>query len=464
MWSAVFGAVRVGSVRALGGRRTVNTIVLKRREAQTVSVCVACVHGKESAIGRLLGVSQEIPSSDSLIQHPPAVSFDKAEHDSLLIHRPDQPENPKILRVAIIGAPNAGKSTLSNQLLGRKVFPVSKKVHTTRCQAQGVITDGETQLILLDTPGVISAAKAQRHHLEKSLLQDPWDSLKSADVVLVLVDVSDKWTRSALHLEVRKCLFQNSHIPSILVMNKVDLVKQKGILLEITNQLTEGIVNRKKAVVKSIIKPSSRKESNPRHQLRQEMDVKSPKQEPIENLEQAESSTKGEVVTQSPQGSVDIVDSEAERKRALKELKDQKGWPHFQEVFMLSAMNGEEMQTLKRYLLTLAKPGEWEYHSDIVTTQSPQEICNNIIREKLLEYLPQEIPYSVTQVTELWEEGPSGELVILQNLLVEKENHMKLVIGRGGLLISKIAEEAGQDLMNVFLCDVRLRLSVKVKK
>lgn len=97
------------------------------------------------------------------------------EQKRLLENRPDQPQNPKVLRIAIIGAPNAGKSTLSNQLLGRKVklgcssgcylgvlacpscvmcfinflqvFPVSKKVHTTRCKARGVITHQDTQLV-----------------------------------------------------------------------------------------------------------------------------------------------------------------------------------------------------------------------------------------------------------------------------------------------------------------------------
>lgn len=111
-----------------------------------------------------------------------------------------------------------------------------------------------------------------------------------------------------------------------------------------------------------------------------------------------------------------------------------------------------------------AKPGPWEFHSEVLTSQSPQEICTNTIREKLLEYLPEEVPYTVEQKTEVWEEGPSGELVILQNLLVQKETHVKMLIGQQGQLISKIAYEAGHDLMNAFLCDVRLKLCVKLKK
>uniref|UniRef100_H9GG22 Uncharacterized protein n=1 Tax=Anolis carolinensis TaxID=28377 RepID=H9GG22_ANOCA len=76
------------------------------------------------------------------------------------------------------------------------------------------------------------------------------------------------------------------------------------------------------------------------------------------------------------------------------------------------------------YLLTQAKPGPWKFHSEVLTDQSPREICRNIIREKLLEYLPEEVPYNVHQRTEVWEEGPGGELVILQNLEVQKERHV----------------------------------------
>ncbi|XP_053562160.1 GTPase Era, mitochondrial [Bombina bombina] len=466
MWSVVYCAVRAGSARALpmmGRRPGQLTALLKKQEIQRVSLFAACVHGKDSAIGCLLGVSQEQHSSETLIPQPPAVSFNKAEQDSLLSHEPDQPDDAKILKVAIIGAPNAGKSTLSNQLLGRKVFPVSKKVHTTRCQAQGVITEGDTQIILLDTPGLINPAKGKRHNLEKSLLQDPWDSMNHADVVLVLVDVSDIWTRSSLSFEVLKCLFQYSHIPSILVMNKVDLVKKKWSLLELTNQLTEGIVNRKKALVKTVLKPSSGQ--NPNSLKSQKLDTSlSLKQQPTEVVRQSENMNKPAEDSESHQISEDSSDTTDKWVDGLKGLKNKKGWPHFQEVFMLSAVNGDEVKTLKRYLLNLAKPNKWEYHSDVLTTQTPQEICNNIIREKLLEYLPQEIPYNVTQVTEVWEEGAGGELVIRQALLVEKENQVKILIGRGGQIISKIAQEAGQDLMNIFLCDVRLRLFVKVKK
>ncbi|XP_016057386.1 PREDICTED: GTPase Era, mitochondrial [Miniopterus natalensis] len=374
-------------------------------------------YGQNSALDRFLGLSQP-DSSLPLTPHVPAVSMHRDEQDLLLVHPPNMPENPRVLRVVLLGAPNAGKSTLSNQLLGRKVFPVSKKVHTTRCQALGVITEDEAQVILLDTPGLISPVKQKRHHLELSLLEDPWKSMESADLVVVLVDVSDKWTRNQLSPQVLQCLTQFSQVPSILVMNKVDCLKQKSVLLELTAALTEGVVNGKKLKI--------------RQAFRSQPGI------------QCHSPAAKEPNTQSVGG------------------PRRTGWPHFREIFMLSALSQEDVKTLKQYLLAQAQPGPWEFHSEVLTSQTPEEICTNIIREKLLEHLPQEVPYNVQQKTVVWEEGPSGQLVIVQKLLVPKESHVRILIGPKGHLIAQIAEEVGRDLMNIFLCEVQLRLSVKL--
>ncbi|NXG17783.1 ERAL1 GTPase, partial [Grallaria varia] len=399
--------------------------------------------------------------------HPPPVAISPEEQRRRLQHRPDQPQSPRALRIAIIGAPNAGKSTLCNQLLGRKVFPVSKKVHTTRCKARGVITHKDTQLVVLDTPGLTNALKAKRHNLEEAMLTDPWDSMKHADLVLVLVDVSDHWTRNALSKEVLKCLSRFPHIPSVLVLNKVDILKKKFLLLEIVTDLTEGIVNGKKLEVKSAFKNDSSSSAKSPLQITRCPPPESRAPEPPcqqETGQAQEGSGLGSSSGVRAAGSSPVTE-EAQRPKHYepKDLKDRKGWPHFQEVFMLAALHGEEVDTLKQYLLKQAKPGPWEFHSDVLTSQSPQEICDNIIREKVLEYLPLEVPYGVTQVTEMWEEGECGELLIVQNLLVPRKSHMRMLIGRGGKVISKIAQEAGQDLMNAFLCDVRLKLRVEVK-
>ncbi|XP_074451155.1 GTPase Era, mitochondrial isoform X2 [Larus michahellis] len=422
--------------------------------------------GSSSALGSILGIPAEKPS-DALGQHPPPVATSKKEQDRLLQNQPDQPQNPKVLRIAIIGAPNAGKSTLSNQLLGRKVFPVSRKVHTTRCKARGVVTYEDTQLIILDTPGLTSPLKAKRHKLDEAMLTDPWDSMKHADLVLVLVDVSDHWTRNCLSKEVLQCLSEFPEIPSVLVLNKVDLLKKKYILLELVTELTEGIVNGRKLEARSAFEHNSSSSAKPPLQITQASPPENRAREPhcLQETGQAQEgcSSDNSGDTRASESSLVAEAAQGPNRYGPRDLKNMKGWPCFQEIFMLAALRGEEVDTLKRYLLMHAKPGPWEFHSEVLTSQSPQEICDNIIREKLLEYLPLEVPYGVTQVTEIWEEGPSGELLIVQNLLVPRKSHMVMLIGRGGKVISRIAQEAGQDLMNVFLCDVRLKLKVDVK-
>ncbi|MCI4394342.1 hypothetical protein PGIGA_G00167700 [Pangasianodon gigas] len=387
---------------------------------------------------RTLGFAEN--PAGSLAQAHAAVPPDRVEHFSLMLKDPDQPENPKVLRVAIIGAPNAGKSTLTNQLLGKKLFATSQKVHTTRSRALGVITEDNTQIILLDTPGLTTPSKAKRHQLEKSFLVDPLKSLQQADLVVVLVDVSDKWTRGRLDFEVLKCLALNAHIPAVLVLNKVDLLKSKPLLLDITVELTEGIVNGKRLKVRSLVKP-----------LKKETQEK--------QMEKTPGVQNGEEQMPNPDNQL----LRGLSREQLRALKSRKGWPHFKDVFMMCATDGEDVQTLKSYLMVEAKPGPWQYHSEVLTDQSPEDICTNTIREKLLEYLPQEVPYTVTQRIELWRETANGNLDISVKLHVKKDSHMKMVIGPGGQLIARIAREAGLDLTNAFMCEVRLKISATLK-
>lgn len=371
---------------------------------------------------------------------PASVPPQSAEQVSMLMRHPDQPANARALKVAIIGAPNAGKSTLTNQLLGKKLFAVSKKVHTTRTRAMGVLTEDDAQIILLDTPGLTTPFKVKRHQLEKSLLIDPWNTVKEADLLVVLVDVSERWMCGQLDFELLKCLAQHPDIPAVLVLNKVDLLKTKDRLLDITAELTCGIINGRKIRVRPVIKP-------PWAEKRAENTPELPPD--VDNTEEPETTDQ---------------DKTKLSKEQLKELRRQRGWPHFKDVFMLSSLDREDVETLKDYFLVKAKPGEWLYHSEVLTDQSPEQICTNMIREKLLEYLPQEVPYSLTQSVELWHEGENGELDITVRLYAKKETHASMVIGTAGQMVTRMAREVSEDLSRIFLTEVKVKLSVKLRK
>ncbi|KQZ94248.1 GTPase Era [Mesorhizobium sp. Root157] len=125
--------------------------------------------------------------------------------------------------VALLGAPNAGKSTLVNQLVGTKVSIVTHKVQTTRALVRGIATHGTAQIVFVDTPGIFKP----RRRLDTAMVTTAWGGAKDADVILVLIDAERgiKGDADAI-LERLKDVRQ----PMVLILNKVDRVKPETLL------------------------------------------------------------------------------------------------------------------------------------------------------------------------------------------------------------------------------------------
>ena len=132
--------------------------------------------------------------------------------------------------VAVIGAPNAGKSTLVNALVGQKVAITSAKAQTTRARLLGIALEEETQVILADTPGIF----APRRRLDRAMVSAAWEGAEAADAIVLVVD-SVKQRRH----ELEPLLEALAHRPErkLLVLNKVDAAK-KETLLELARDLT----------------------------------------------------------------------------------------------------------------------------------------------------------------------------------------------------------------------------------
>lgn len=126
--------------------------------------------------------------------------------------------------VSIIGAPNAGKSTLLNKIVGSKVSIVTSKVQTTRTTVKGIVVNNHAQIVFIDTPGVFEPKK----RLERAMVSLARDSTIEADLVLLLVDVSKKNVVSDAHKIISKVLDQNLKV--ILVLNKIDKIKNEKLL------------------------------------------------------------------------------------------------------------------------------------------------------------------------------------------------------------------------------------------
>lgn len=133
--------------------------------------------------------------------------------------------------VALIGAPNAGKSTLINQLVGAKVAIVSPKVQTTRTRINGIAIKDEAQIIFVDTPGIFLPEK----RLDRSMVHAAWEGVKESDCIALLVDSTKKNPLAgARHiLEGLK----NIQKPVVLLLNKIDLIN-KNRLLELSTEFS----------------------------------------------------------------------------------------------------------------------------------------------------------------------------------------------------------------------------------
>ncbi|MCD7060775.1 GTPase Era [Pelagibacterium xiamenense] len=135
--------------------------------------------------------------------------------------------------IALVGAPNAGKSTLLNALVGTKVSIVTHKAQTTRAQVRGVVTTGNAQLVFVDTPGIF----APKRRLDRAMVASAWTGAGDADIVALIVDA-----HKGLNAEVESLLegLDNIRQPKVLVINKVDKVKPET-LLKLSKDLNDKV-------------------------------------------------------------------------------------------------------------------------------------------------------------------------------------------------------------------------------
>jgi GTP-binding protein Era len=132
-------------------------------------------------------------------------------------------ENTRCGFVALIGVPNAGKSTLINRLVGTKVAIVSHKVQTTRSTIRGIAMAGRAQIIFVDTPGIFRP----KRRLDRAMVETAWGGARDADVVALLIDAATGVTDGVKELIVKLAEIGQ---PKVLVLNKIDLVRRENLL------------------------------------------------------------------------------------------------------------------------------------------------------------------------------------------------------------------------------------------
>lgn len=251
----------------------------------------------------------------------------------------------KVIKVAIIGAPNAGKSSFINTFTSHRICPTSRKVHTTRTKSQIIHTKGNVQMVMFDTPGLTTIQENKKYDLGDNFLRECNNSIKDSDMIAVIHDVSNSYTRNVLHPTVLETLIAHQTIPSILILNKIDMVRAKRVLLDLARILTEGTLTCKQ---RRYIPWKGREE-----QFTKDM------QRPVK-------------------------------------YKNEKpaGWPYFSEVFMVSSLTGDGFKEVNHHLTGQSLEKSWEYPDYQFTDQKPEDMIIENVRATLLDFLPEEVNFS----------------------------------------------------------------------
>ncbi len=137
----------------------------------------------------------------------------------------------------------------------------------------------------------------------------------------------------------------------------------------------------------------------------------------------------------------------------------------FQEIIPVSALQGENTEELLKVMFDYLEEGPCYYNEDTITDQPERQIVSELIREKALRNLNDEIPHGIAVAVERMEERSSGRLIDIDATVVcERDSHKGMIIGKQGAMLKKIGTQARQDIENLLDCKVNLKLWVKVKK
>jgi GTP-binding protein Era len=256
-----------------------------------------------------------------------------------------------------------------NTIIGEKVAIVSNKPQTTRNRITGIYTEGDSQYVFLDTPGM----HKPKTKLGEYMMKSADETLSGTDVIVYMTESGQLPEKADIEI-IEK--IKNSKIPALLVINKTDAGKRDKLLLTIDK---------------------------------------------------------------------------------FSKLHD------FVSVIPISALFNDGVDIVMKELAPFLKEERWYFPDDIITDMPEREICSEIIREKLLRTMDDEIPHGTAVVIEDFKEG-AKLIEIRAEIYCEKNAHKKMIIGKNGETLKKIATFAREDMEAFFGTKVYLNLWVKVKE
>lgn len=277
--------------------------------------------------------------------------------------------------VSLIGKTNSGKSTLLNSLVGEKVAITTYKTQTTRTAIKAIINREKSQIIVTDTPGIHKG----KTKLSKTMIDTAYTMIGEVDCILFIVDGTEKNVSNENDQILNK--IRESKKPTILVINKVDLITKEKILQTIETYKNEY---------------------------------------------------------------------------------------DFSAIIPISALKNDGTEIIIKEIEKILPEGPKYYDEEEYTDQTMRSLAEEVIREKALKLLNEEVPHGIFIEVQKFEtkETSKGEPFynIEANIYCERESHKGIIIGKGGEMLKKISTYARKDLEKMFDCKVNLRTWVKVKE
>lgn len=278
----------------------------------------------------------------------------------------------KTVFVTLAGRTNAGKSSLLNAIIGEKIASVSSKSQTTRTRITGIKTVGETQMVFMDTPGLHKPKNKLSNHMLKTVQ----DSIVDIDAVLFVMDCTKPVNEQEEELLAS---LHRQHTPTILVLNKIDLLEDKSKLM---GQMAT-LYNRYQ----------------------------------------------------------------------------------FAAVIPISVLQNDGIDLVEQEVQQLAKESPHYFPDDAFTDQPERVLAAEMIREKILNMLQEEVPHGVAVSIERMTERDDRDLLDIDAVIYcERDSHKGILIGKNGAMLKRISSAARADLETFFQIQVNLQCWVKVKE
>ncbi|KAL7749310.1 hypothetical protein RI367_005181 [Sorochytrium milnesiophthora] len=353
-----------------------------------------------------------------------------------------QPPNPHLLKTTILGPANVGKSTLVNALVGEKVSIVSRRAQTTRERVVGVMTDGSTQIVFQDTPGIVS--QLHRHRVNRQVIVSSWSSVQAIDHLIVMLDAAKLLYKDKnMTEEYMFGRLTDYDVPATLLLNKVDELLPAELLQQPDSQAYSQLA--------ALGHPQTPAKPEPGVDLWAALSKHPERYQDI-------------AVRASPK--LAQFGKSATLHQALRTLVEQyrTRYTRIGRVLACSAQLRWGLDGVREHLKQLAVPAHHMYPSQQTTETAALALVEQFVREGFFQRLWGYVPYALQQENTQWLEMPDGTLRIVQTVYVTRAGQEKIVVGRAGTLVKQVQDHAKAELERLLKRPVELYVDVKVRR